>query len=84
MYTDEPVLKKDVASGQNFSRFNLLTKITVFPFLGYPTADASQDSPARDRRLFSSKVYTGNRDSHSESGKEVSLDYTEDGKSVLR
>src|ERR1700733_15144406 len=43
-YTDEPVPKKDVAPGQNFSRFNLLTKITVFPFLGYPTADNSKDS----------------------------------------
>jgi hypothetical protein len=30
MYTDEPVYKKDVARAQNFSRFNLLTKITVF------------------------------------------------------
>jgi hypothetical protein len=44
MYTDEPVPKKDVAPGQNFSRFNLLTKITVFPFLGYPTLDNSQGS----------------------------------------
>jgi hypothetical protein len=44
MYTDEPVLKKDVAPGQNISRFNLLTKITAFPLLGYPTADNSQDT----------------------------------------
>jgi hypothetical protein len=46
-YTDEPVPKKDVAPGQNFSRFNLLTKITVFPFLGYPTLDNSQGSQTR-------------------------------------
>ena len=62
-YTDEPVFKKDVAPGQNFSRFNLLTKITVFPFLGYPTADNSQDSLGRHqgscRRRFFSKVYSG-------------------------
>ena len=44
MYTDEPVPKKDVASGQNFSRFNPLTKITVFARLGYPTPDISQGS----------------------------------------
>jgi hypothetical protein len=44
MYTDEPVPEKDVAPGQNFSRFNLLTKITGFPFLGYLTVDDSQDS----------------------------------------
>jgi hypothetical protein len=35
MYTDEPVLKKDVALGNNFSRFSLLTKITVFVVLRY-------------------------------------------------
>jgi hypothetical protein len=44
MYTDEPAPKKDVASGQNFSRFNPLTKITVFARLGYPTPDISQGS----------------------------------------
>jgi len=62
MYTDEPVPKKDVAPGQNFSRFNLLTKITAFPLLGYPTADNSQGSQpgvAGARRLFYSKVYGG-------------------------
>jgi hypothetical protein len=44
MYTDEPVGKKDVAPGQNFSRFSLLTKITVFGLLRNPTADDSQGS----------------------------------------
>jgi hypothetical protein len=47
MYTDEPVPEKDVAPGQNFSRFNLLTKITAFPLLGYPTLDVCQDSRRR-------------------------------------
>jgi hypothetical protein len=68
MYTDEPVPKKDVASGQNFSRFNPLTKITVFATLGYPTPDISRDSweiPWATAREFSSKVYIGERYSHS-------------------
>jgi len=43
-YTDEPAPKKDVAPGWSFSRFNLLTKITVFAFPRYPAADVSQDS----------------------------------------
>jgi hypothetical protein len=64
MYTDEPVPKKDVASGQNFSRFNLLTKITAFPLLGYPTAHNSQGSlpgAMGFRRSFCSKVYQQGR-----------------------
>ena len=44
MYTDEPMHKKDVAFGQNFSRFSLLTKITVFGLLRYPFADDRKDS----------------------------------------
>jgi hypothetical protein len=44
MYTDEPVGKKDVAPGQNFSRFSLLTKITVFGLLRNPTSGDGQGS----------------------------------------
>jgi hypothetical protein len=43
-YTDEPLPKKDVAPGQNFSRFSLLTKITAFAILGYPTLDVCRGS----------------------------------------
>ena len=69
MYTDEPVAKKDVAPGQNFSRFNLLTKITVFPSLGYPTADNSQDSYTRTDAHFIQR-FTGRGSSFDDVEKE--------------
>jgi hypothetical protein len=58
MYTDEPVGKKDVAPGQNFSRFSLLTKITVFGLLRNPTADDSQGSWFWGPIQSNSRVYT--------------------------
>ncbi len=54
--------KKDVAFGQNFSRFNLLTKITVFGLLRYPGADYRQGSclgALKKNANPSLKVYTG-------------------------
>jgi hypothetical protein len=77
MYTDEPVPKKDVAPGQNFSRFNLLTKITVFPSLGYPNVDNSQDSwPALGApdAHFVQRFTTGGRYSVSDLPKEAAFD----------
>jgi hypothetical protein len=50
MYTDEPAPEKDVALGQNFSRFSLLTKITVFCLLRYPAGDISEDSHFQNGR----------------------------------
>ncbi len=63
MYTDEPMHKKDVALGQNFSRFSLLTKITVFGLLRYPMLMTGKvPVPAFEMNGNPSlKVYTGKR-----------------------
>jgi hypothetical protein len=63
MYTDEPVLEKDVALGNNFSRFSLLTKITVFAVLRYIAADDRQDSWFQRLRTYANVMSTqGNED----------------------
>ena len=58
MYTDEPVPKKDVALGNNFSRFSLLTKITVFVVLRYIGADDRQDSWFQRLRTYANVTLT--------------------------
>jgi hypothetical protein len=59
MYTDEPAVKKDVASGQNFSRFSLLTKITVFRLLRNPTSGNRQGSWLKGSRKNAHSIRKG-------------------------